>query len=256
MLTAINKARLGVFHLQLKLMKQKKPTRQLASKSKKSAFKKPIANNSSAKPAISDVRIIGGALKRRTVSFIDAEGLRPTPDRLRETLFNWLMSDIFDARVLDAFAGSGVLGFEALSRGATHCTFIEANRDQSQQLKLSADKLKINPEQLQIIQGFAETVLKQPNPNPPFDIVFIDPPYSLNLWQPVLLALIQNHWINDNTLIYLEADQELAPLLAPISDQLNSNLENNNNLAQFEFDCQKQAKVGQVYAGLYRLTSA
>jgi len=237
-------------------MKQKKLTRQSASTSKKSAFKKPIANNSSVKPAISDVRIIGGALKRRTVSFIDAEGLRPTPDRLRETLFNWLMSDIFDARVLDAFAGSGVLGFEALSRGAMHCTFIEANHDQSQQLKQSADKLKINPEQLQIIQGFAETVLNQPNSNLPFDIAFIDPPYALNLWQPALMALIQNHWIDDNTLIYLEADHDLTPLLSSICQQLNTLINTENNRLPIAFICQKHAKVGQVYAGLYRLKSA
>lgn len=226
-------------------MKQKKPTRQSVSTSKKSAFKKSIINNSSAKPAISDVRIIGGAFKRRTVSFIDAEGLRPTPDRLRETLFNWLMGDIFGARVLDAFAGSGVLGFEALSRGAINCTFIEANREQSQQLKVSADKLKINPEQLQIIQGFAETVLNQPNSNVPFDIAFIDPPYALNLWQPVLMALIQNQWIDDNTLIYLEADQDLTPMLSRISEPLSA-----------EFICQKQVKMGQVTAGLYCLKSA
>ncbi|WP_211660357.1 RsmD family RNA methyltransferase, partial [Pedobacter nototheniae] len=61
------------------------------------------------------------------MAFIDAEGLRPTPDRLRETLFNWLMADLFEASVLDCCAGSGVLGFEAISRGAAHCTFIEAN---------------------------------------------------------------------------------------------------------------------------------
>ena len=73
------------------------------------------------------VRIIGGQFKRRSVSFIDAEGLRPTPDRLRETLFNWLLADIHGAYVLDSCAGSGVLGFEALSRGAAHCTFIEMN---------------------------------------------------------------------------------------------------------------------------------
>lgn len=235
-----NWAFLGASHLQLKLMKQKK------SSTKKSP----------AKTALSDVRIIGGALKRRTVSFIDADGLRPTPDRLRETLFNWLMSDIFDARVLDCFAGSGVLGFEALSRGATHCTFIEANIRQSQQLQQSAQKLHLNANQLNIIHGFAETVLTQPNPNAPFDIVFIDPPYALNLWQPVLLALVQKLWIDDNTLIYLESDQELTPLLAPICEQLNSKLNHENRFSQFEFDCQKQAKVGQVYAGLYRLKSA
>lgn len=220
-----------------------------------------VANTKTKAPAsktaaISDVRIIGGALKRRTVSFIDADGLRPTPDRLRETLFNWLMGDIFEARVLDAFAGSGVLGFEALSRGATNCTFIEANLKQSQQLRFSADNLKIDAARLNIIQGFAEKVLNQRNLNAPFDIVFIDPPYALNLWQPVLIALIQNHWIDDNTLIYLEADRELAPILTHISEQLNHVLSDQNNASAFEFICQKQVKMGQVTAGLHRLKSA
>ncbi len=237
-------------------MKQKKPLRQSVSKTKKSPLKKSAAQTSASKTTLSDVRIIGGALKRRTVSFIDANGLRPTPDRLRETLFNWLMSDIFDARVLDAFAGSGVLGFEALSRGAANCTFIEANLKQSQQLATSAQKLNLNTPQFNIIHGFAETVLNQQNLNSPFDIVFIDPPYALDLWQPVLIALIQNHWIDDHTLIYLEADHDLTPLLSNICQQLNTLVNSENNRLPIAFICQKHAKVGQVYAGLYRLKSA
>ncbi|WP_169393157.1 MULTISPECIES: 16S rRNA (guanine(966)-N(2))-methyltransferase RsmD [Psychrobacter] len=237
-------------------MKQKKPLRQSVSKTKKSPLKKSAAQTSASKTTLSDVRIIGGALKRRTVSFIDADGLRPTPDRLRETLFNWLMIDIFDARVLDAFAGSGVLGFEALSRGAANCTFIEANLKQSQQLATSAQKLNLNAHQFNIIHGFAETVLNQQNLNAPFDIVFIDPPYALDLWQPVLIALIQNHWIDDHTLIYLEADHDLTPLLSSICQQLNTLVNTENNCLPIAFICQKHAKVGQVYAGLYRLKSA
>ena len=99
----------------------KKPT------SGRTAKKNPKAKSAAA----GDVRIIGGQFKRRIVSFIEADGLRPTPDRLRETLFNWLLADIHGARVLDSCAGSGVLGFEALSRGAAHTTFIEVNTAQS-----------------------------------------------------------------------------------------------------------------------------
>lgn len=73
------------------------------------------------------VRIIGGQYKRRLISFVDADGLRPTPDRLRETLFNWLLADTLDALVLDVCAGSGVLGIEALSRGAKQAVLIEPN---------------------------------------------------------------------------------------------------------------------------------
>ncbi len=101
--------------------------------------------NHKAKNAVAgDVRIIGGQYKRRIVSFIDAEGLRPTPDRLRETLFNWLIADIHDAKVLDSCAGSGVLGFEALSRGAAHTTFIEVSPAQVTMLRQSAEQLRLD----------------------------------------------------------------------------------------------------------------
>ena len=105
--------------------------------------------NRKVKPtAAGEVRIIGGQLKRRVVRFVDAEGLRPTPDRLRETLFNWLISDIHDAQVLDSCAGSGVLGFEALSRGAAYCIFIEMNAAQTQMPRehLAIKKILLMPQ--------------------------------------------------------------------------------------------------------------
>jgi len=77
------------------------------------------------KPSASTLRIIGGQWKRRNVRFLAVDDLRPTPDRVRETVFNWLQFDIRDKRCLDAFAGSGALGLEALSRGASHCLFLE-----------------------------------------------------------------------------------------------------------------------------------
>lgn len=202
----------------------------------------------------SQVRIIGGQHKRRTVSFIDADELRPTPDRLRETIFNWLLMDIHDARVLDSCAGSGVLGFEALSRGAAHCTFIEANLLQAEQLNQSADQLRLDPASYQIIYGAAEQVLaKNTAINTSFNIVFIDPPYALNLWQPILTALISRSLINSDTLIYLEADKELTQPLSELAELLHDAL-----AAQglSTFDCVKHTKVGQVVAGLYRLTSS
>ncbi|MGB2081593.1 MAG: 16S rRNA (guanine(966)-N(2))-methyltransferase RsmD, partial [Psychrobacter sp.] len=172
-------------------------------------------NNRKAKSAAAgDVRIIGGQFKRRIVSFIDADGLRPTPDRLRETLFNWLLADIHDAHVLDSCAGSGVLGFEALSRGAAHTTFIEINPAQSNMLRQSAEQLRLEAASYQIITGTAEQVLRQEHLTArPFDIVFIDPPYAQDLWQPILTALITNALINTETLIYLEADKDLSAQL-------------------------------------------
>ena len=206
--------------------------------------------------AAGDVRIIGGQFKRRSVSFIDAEGLRPTPDRLRETLFNWLIADIHDAQVLDSCAGSGVLGFEALSRGAAHTTFIEINPAQSNMLRQSAEQLRLATNSYQIIQGTAEQVLTQNQTLPHhFDIVFIDPPYAQDLWQPILTALIKQSLITTETLIYLEADKDLTLQLNQLVASVNENSEPQAETTQgiIGFECLKQTKVGQVVAGLYRL---
>ncbi len=206
--------------------------------------------------AAGDVRIIGGQFKRRSVSFIDAEGLRPTPDRLRETLFNWLIADIHDAQVLDSCAGSGVLGFEALSRGAAHTTFIEINPAQSNMLRQSAEQLRLATNTYQIIQGTAEQVLTQNQTLPHhFDIVFIDPPYAQDLWQPILMALIKKSLISTETLIYLEADKDLTLQLNQLVASLNGNSAPQAETTQgiIGFECLKQTKVGQVVAGLYRL---
>lgn len=207
--------------------------------------------------AAGQVRIIGGQLKRRNVRFIDGEGLRPTPDRLRETLFNWLLADIHGARVLDSCAGSGVLGFEALSRGAAHCTFIEANPAQVKTLAQNAEQLRLDTDSFVIIAGEAQKVLTQNhNYDQAFDIVFIDPPYADDLWQPILRSLINQALISTQTLIYLEADKDLSTQLAALAKSL-SDASNHSELATLtDFICLKQSKVGQVVAGLYRLSSS
>ena len=216
--------------------------------------------NHKAKNAVAgDVRIIGGQYKRRIVSFIDAEGLRPTPDRLRETLFNWLIADIHDAKVLDSCAGSGVLGFEALSRGAAHTTFIEVSSAQVTMLRQSAEQLRLDASNYQIIQGTAEQVLTQNQTiQRHFDIVFIDPPYAQDLWQPILTALIKQSLINTETLIYLEADNDLTLQLDQLVASINESAEPLADIAQslIRFECLKQTKVGQVVAGLYQLSAS
>ena len=204
--------------------------------------------------SVGDVRIIGGHLKRRSVGFIDAEGLRPTPDRLRETLFNWLLADLHDALVLDTCAGSGVLGFEALSRGARHCTFIEASAAQSQQLQQSADLLRLNDTQYRIVCGTAQDVIAQDAPlNQPFDVVFIDPPYAHDLWQPILTALLSRQLLSTATLIYLEADKDLHEQLTAWTEHCRDML---SDQGFNDLTCLKQTKVGQVVAGLYCLSSS
>lgn len=216
--------------------------------------------NHKAKNAVAgDVRIIGGQYKRRIVSFIDAEGLRPTPDRLRETLFNWLIADIHDAKVLDSCAGSGVLGFEALSRGAAHTTFIEVSSAQVTMLRQSAEQLRLDASNYQIIQGTAEQVLTQNQTiQRHFDIVFIDPPYAQDLWQSILTTLIKQSLINTETLIYLEADKDLTLQLDQLVASINESAEPLADIAQslIRFECLKQTKVGQVVAGLYQLSAS
>lgn len=185
-------------------------------------------------PTTGQVRIIGGRFKRRSVDFIDADGLRPTPDRLRETLFNWLMADMFDARVLDVCAGSGVLSFEALSRGAKHATLIEPNTAQASKIKHNADTFKLSKDDIHIINTTAQTAL--PTLNTPFDLIFIDPPYALNIWQELINLITSHQLCHADTLFYVEGDKPLDELLA-----------------SFEAEILKSSKVGQVYAGLFQL---
>lgn len=202
--------------------------------SSKNSSKNPSQSNSKN----SQVRIIGGRYKRQQLKFINAEGLRPTPDRLRETIFNWLMQDLYDAHVLDACAGSGALGFEALSRGAAHVTFIEANAQQATYLQQSAVQLKIAPADYQIISGLAQTVISNIDTaavHPIFNIVFIDPPYALELWQPILLTLIQTQHLDTSTLIYIEDARPLAFTLPDIQDNIK---------------LIKQTTIGQITASL------
>lgn len=192
------------------------------------------------------IRIIGGRYKRQNLRFIDAEGLRPTPDRLRETIFNWLMPYLYDARILDTCAGSGALGFEALSRGAAHITLIEANSQQAQCLQQSAIQLRLDAEQYHIIHGLAQEVIcyqelikakiTQTDDAPSiFDIIFIDPPYALALWEPILLTLLQTQCVNNTTLIYIEDTRPIHETLPELHTSI---------------DVIKQTKVGQINASL------
>lgn len=179
------------------------------------------------------LRIIGGEWKRRVLPFADIDGLRPTPDRVRETLFNWLMWDIQNTKVLDLCAGSGALGFEALSRGAGHVLMIEPNNIQAKFLKDNIQLLKAENCQLKI--QTAQQALSSLNEK--FDLVFLDPPYSLNLWEE--LAQKADPYLADQALIYVEADRALNQLNLPPTWQL-----------------QKQTKAGVVQAGLFKKLAA
>ena len=175
------------------------------------------------------LRIIGGKWKRRVLPFASVEGLRPTPDRVRETLFNWLMWDVQNAKVLDLCTGSGALGFEALSRGAKHVYMIEPNPVQAKCLQQNIALLKT--ENCTLIQKTAQQAITQLQGE--FDLVFLDPPYSLNLWQE--LSAKVDPLVMQDGYIYVEADRDLTQLNLPQHWQLK-----------------KQTKAGTVHAGLYQ----
>jgi len=148
------------------------------------------------------LRIIGGSMRGRKIDFVAAEGLRPTLDRVRETLFNWLMGDIAGANCLDLFAGSGALGYEALSRGAKQVSFVELNPMVSQQIKSNLIQLAIS--NAQVFQQSAEDFLN--NNQQGFDIVFLDPPFAQDLLQPTLEMLCQSPHLTKQALIYIEQE--------------------------------------------------
>ena len=156
------------------------------------------------------LRIIGGQWRSRRLEFPDVPGLRPTPDRVRETLFNWLAPVLPGAHCLDLFAGSGALGMEALSRGAAEVVFVEHH-------PLAVRALRDNLARLQAVGArveAAEAMAWLRQPGTPFEIVLLDPPFGEGLLEPVCAALEQGGWLMPNAWIYLEAaaDQP-APLL-------------------------------------------
>lgn len=158
------------------------------------------------------VRIIAGKWRGRKLVFPEIEGLRPTPDRVRETVFNWLQSQIRDAQVLDLYAGSGAFGFEALSRGAGYVLFVEQNPTVASQLKQNLNSLKA--ENAEVIQTDALQFLQR-NVHKQFDIVILDPPYAKNLLAPSFQYLQNQAWLQQNAYIYFEAESSLKNLALP-----------------------------------------
>ena len=149
------------------------------------------------------IRIIAGKYRGRKLPVLMAEGLRPTTDRVKETVFNWLMPYITQATCLDCFAGSGGLGFEALSRGAAQVSLVELNKAAAKQLQ--ANKLLLNAENLSVINTNAIDFLQQPPQS--VDLVFLDPPFRKGLVEQSALLLNQG-WLNNKALIYIEMEAE------------------------------------------------
>ena len=176
------------------------------------------------------IRIIGGGLRNSRLDVPDLPGLRPTPERVRETLFNWLAPTIEGARCLDLCAGTGALGIEALSRGAASVQFVERDARAVQALRQNLERLKVKAALVTAID--AQQFLG--GSSQPMDMVFLDPPFALDLWSALARQLEQGGWLSDGATIYVESPRELAPSL-PSNWQLR-----------------REGQAGEVRFGLYR----
>jgi 16S rRNA (guanine966-N2)-methyltransferase len=179
------------------------------------------------------LRIIGGQWRSRVLQFADVPDIRPTPDRIRETLFNWLQFDITGARCLDLFAGSGALGFEAVSRGATLVTAFEQNRAAVQGIR--ANCVALDTHKVVLIEANAMDRLQHDSAPAPYDIVFVDPPFASGFYEPCFQHLQERGWLAPAALVYVEAAQSLTSFTVPAGWTL-----------------QREKRAGDVYCGLFR----
>jgi len=181
------------------------------------------------------VRIIGGQHRGRRLAFPDLPGLRPTGDRVRETLFNWLQPMLPGARCLDLFAGSGALGLEAASRGAGEVVLLDQSPLVIRQLQGHITDLGLN--QVRAMQADTLNWLQMPPPGLSFDIVFIDPPFSEGLLEPCCQLLASNGLLAENARVYLEMDVVTSHSFFPPEWQLLRE-KKTGQVAYYLFACQ------------------
>ena len=177
-----------------------------------------------------NIRVIAGKYGGRKLPVVNAEGLRPTTDRVKETVFNWLMPYINDSVCLDCFAGSGGLGFEALSRGAEQVTFLELDKQASQQLKENAQLLKVENCTIECTNSLDYIEAN----NNQYNIVFIDPPFRKNFITKTT-SLLTSNCLTDGAIIYLEME-----------------VENNTDVLPSSWQLLKEKIAGQVVYRLYQ----
>lgn len=163
------------------------------------------------KSAAGSLRIVAGNLRGSRLGVPDVKDLRPTSDRVRETVFNWLAPVIVGARCLDLYAGTGALGIEALSRGAAHCVFVERERGLCELLRKNLARLRVTD--ARVVNDDAQGFLAAPVPAEAFDLVFLDPPFSANLWTATALRLEQAGRLCAGAYVYVEtpADAVFEP---------------------------------------------
>ena len=179
-----------------------------------------------------EVRIIGGSWRRSKLSVPDKPGLRPTPDRVRETLFNWLGQDLTGWQVFDAFAGSGALGFEAASRGAAMVRMVEIDPQLVAALRDTAARL--GPDRVNVQRGDGVASLRA-HANPSLDLIFLDPPFASDGWVPALQAA--RPCLREHGWVYLESSRAFSE----------------SECAQLGYRLHRQLKAGQVWAHLLAL---
>jgi 16S rRNA (guanine966-N2)-methyltransferase len=158
------------------------------------------------KSAAAALRIVAGTLRGSRLAVPEMQGLRPTPDRVRETLFNWLAPVLDGARCLDLYAGTGALGIEALSRGAAECVFVERDRALCRLLQDNLTRLRVA--NARVVNAAAGDFLAAPAQA--FDLVFIDPPFASDLWAASASLLEQYGWLRAGAFVYVEAPQDAA----------------------------------------------
>ena len=186
------------------------------------------------------IRIIGGQWRGRKLPVPESPGLRPTTDRVRETLFNWLAPSIVDASCLDCFAGSGALGLEALSRYAANATLLEMERGVAQQLQKNLATLKAS--NAKVVNTNTLAFLAQAGA--PHDIVFVDPPFRKGLLEETLKLLENNGWLSDEALIYIESEVENG--LPPVP--MNWHVYREKGAGQVAYRLYQREAQGENYA--------
>ena len=187
---------------------------------------------------LNTIRIIAGRWRARRLPVLDSDGLRPTTDRVRETLFNWLMHQTQGATCLDLFAGSGALGLECLSRGAHFVQFVESDPRIVTNLKQNLMQLGVNFTEQNSVAALEQNDALQflgQKPARQFDLVFLDPPFQSKLLQPAIRLLEGNGWLAQNAFIYVEQASKQAAMTMPA-----------------HWKPVKQAVAGQCSYALYR----
>ena len=182
------------------------------------------------------VRLIGGKWRGRRLNFAAIQQLRPTADRVRETVFNWLMHDVDGARCLDAFAGSGALGLEALSRGAAFVVFIDHHAGVQRTLHKVLTELCVTHDQAHVSKKDAMQWLNRASAEP-FDLIFLDPPFHRKFIMPCLKLLRIHDWLKPEGKVYIEANTVLDPQM----------------LAEAGWQVMREKRSGDVY---YAILSA